>query len=259
VATKKRPAAKPKAAAKAAKPKAAAKAAKPKAAAKAAKPTAAAKAAKPKAAAKAAKPKAAAKAAKPARPASKPATPKPAKSKAATQKKPKPKTKTPKTKTPKTKTPKAGTPGAPAAAPADPAAVLATYQARRATFEAERKALDEQSQDAMRRYLTALFREQPGLQVALLGAFQDYDSSRLVGQAYVDVDLEYRWEKVGFEGECPKNELPSGMGQRIREELMEFWPSVQRLEGHGWFMAFRRDPTAEGGFSTEKRDFYSDD
>ncbi len=159
-------------------------------------------------------------------------------------------------KAPTTKAPEAA---APSPAATDPAPILAAYQARRAAFLAARKALDEQVQSNLRRYLAALFREQPGLQVALLGAFQDYDSSRLRGQAYVDVDLDYRWKKVGFEGPCPTNELPAGAGQRIREELMEFWPSVQRLEGHGWFMAFRRDPAAEGGVSTEKRDFYSDD
>lgn len=183
-------------------------------------------------------------------PSAKSATPKTAK----TTKTVKPKAAKPRAaKTPTTETPEAAAPAT------DPAPILAAYQARRAAFLAARKALDEQVQANLRRYLAALFREQPGLQVALLGAFQDYDSSRLRGQAYVDVDLDYRWKKVGFEGPCPTNELPAGAGQRIREELMEFWPSVQRLEGYGWFMAFRRDPAAEGGFSTEKRDFYSDD
>jgi len=147
-----------------------------------------------------------------------------------------------------------------ASPPADPATLLAGYRARRSAFETQQKALDERVQAQLRRYLAALFREEPGLQVALLGAFQDYDSSRLRGQAYVTDDLEYRWEKVGFEGPCPTNkELQPDVAQRIREALMEFWPSVQRLEGHGWFMAFRRDPAAEGGFSVEKRAFYSDD
>lgn len=165
-------------------------------------------------------------------------------------------------KTPKREAPEAQAEAeaSPPPVAADPAALLAGYQARRAAFLLAQRRLDDQVQAQLRRYLAALFREEPGLQVALLGAFQDYDSSQLRGQAYVTDDLEYRWRKVGFEGPCPTNEeLQPDVAQRIREELMEFWPSVQRLEGHGWFMAFRRDPAAEGGVSTEKRDFYSDD
>jgi hypothetical protein len=129
-------------------------------------------------------------------------------------------------------------------APSDePEALLLAYRERRAAFEAARKAQDEQVAALLPRYVAALLREHAGLNVVLLSAYMDYDSSQRTGQAWVenDGDLEHVWgEALSDHGECPTNQLGDGVASDLREQLMRFWPSLQRLRGDLWVLALRR-------------------
>lgn len=138
----------------------------------------------------------------------------------------------------------------------EPAAILEAYRARRGAFEATLAASDEELLALLRRYVAALLRERPGLNAVALAAYQDYDSSRLTGRAYVQpARLEDdAWRAAGFEGECPVNEVTDDDAEELEATLMRFWPALQRRHGTSWCVVFRRDADATDGAREEQRE-----
>lgn len=138
----------------------------------------------------------------------------------------------------------------------DPAAILAAYQARRSAFEAARATHDEQLLALLPRYVSALFQERPGLHVVALAAYQDYDSSRLTGRAYVQPRRleDDAWTAAGFEGACPVNEVSDDDAEELEVTLMRFWPALRRRHGAAWCVIFRRDAEATDGVREERRE-----
>lgn len=134
--------------------------------------------------------------------------------------------------------------------------ILAEHQARRSARDTARQEFDAAALPLLRRFVAASFREHAGLRALALAAYQDYDSSRLVGHVYVDNNrlADDAWQRAGFPGECPTNELDSEVIELISDRLDGFLPSLMRVHGLGWCVAFWRDPTAKDGVATEQRD-----
>lgn len=137
--------------------------------------------------------------------------------------------------------------------------ILATYEARRAAFEGARRDLDARVEALLLRYAGALFRERPGLNAIALAAYQDHDSSQLVGRAYVRQRAleDDAWGPCGFSGECPKNDVDDGLADELEETLWRFWRSLARLAppiDDVWCLVLRRDASQPGGVASERRE-----
>lgn len=138
----------------------------------------------------------------------------------------------------------------------DPAAILEAYRARRGAFEAARAASDDELLALLPRYVSALLRERPGLNAVALAAYQDYDSSRLTGHAYVQPRRleDDAWRAAGFEGDCPVNAVSDDDAEELEATLMRFWPALQRRHGTAWCVVFRRDVDAPDGLVQLERE-----
>lgn len=144
-------------------------------------------------------------------------------------------------------------------APDAPTTILATHEARRAAFESARRGLDARVEALLRRHAAALFRERPGLNAIALAAYQDYDSSQLVGRTYVRQRAleDDAWGPCGFQGECPQNEVDDELAEEFEQVLWRFWRSLSRLappNDDEWCLLLRRDPSQADGVGSERRE-----
>lgn len=135
-----------------------------------------------------------------------------------------------------------------------PATHLAAYRAQRQALDAARAEADAAMTGLLRRYLAALFREQPGLQVVAIAGYQD-DEDRLQGAASVATrSVAEAWRVSRRAGPCPENRLDPALVEPIRVALMRFWPTLQRQHGVGWCVFGRRDPAQPDGVALEPED-----
>lgn len=137
-----------------------------------------------------------------------------------------------------------------------PAEILAAHRARRLARDTARLEHDAAALALLPRFVAALLRERPGLNALAFAAYQDYDSSRLTSQVYVDDARlgDDAWGRAGFPGECPRNDLEPDAIDLVAEQLRRFSASLQRTHGIGWCVAFWRDPTAPEGVASARRD-----
>lgn len=139
-------------------------------------------------------------------------------------------------------------------AAAQPAALLAAYRAQREALDAARAEADAAMTALLRRYLAALFREQPGLHVVALAGYQG-DEDRLHGAASVATrSVAEAWRVSRRAGPCPENRLDPALVEPIRVALMRFWPTLQRQHGVGWCVFGRRDPARPDGVALDHED-----
>lgn len=137
-----------------------------------------------------------------------------------------------------------------------PAAHLAAYRAQRQALDAARAEADAACTQLLRRYLAALFREQPGLNVVAISGSQG-DDDRLQGAAFVATrSVGAAWRVSRLEGPCPENRLDPALVEPIRVALMRFWPTLQRQHGVGWCVFGRRDPAQPDGVALDQEDYW---
>ncbi len=140
---------------------------------------------------------------------------------------------------------------------ADPAQLLAAYRAQRTTLEAARVEADAALRPLFKRYVAALFREQPGLNVVAVAGYQG-DDDRFEGDTFVQPDdVERAWRLSRAEGPCPVNvRVDPALETRLREELDRFWETLRREHRYSWCVFARRDPVQPDGVRLEMRRLY---